>query len=107
MGELGRKRRWLEVGFPRRTEVAAGRSSSVRGFPARRAVKFWSSSYSRRRGSYWGGWIGRRRGEGMSSTGTETHRRGGSNGEVVLVGVRPRGVAWKYQWVEGKLPRGL
>jgi hypothetical protein len=43
----------------------------------------------------------------MSSMGTETHRRGGSDGEVVPVGVRPRGVAWKYQWGEGTLPRGL
>jgi hypothetical protein len=35
------------------------------------------------------GWIDRRRGGGMSSTGTETNRRGGSDGEVVPVGVRP------------------
>jgi hypothetical protein len=40
-----------------------------------------------------GGWTGQRRGGGMSSTGTETHRRGGGDGEVVPVGVRLRGVA--------------
>jgi hypothetical protein len=57
----------------------------------RRAVKFWSSSCSRRGGSYWGGWIGRRRGGGMSSTGTEAHRRGGSDGEVVPVVGVPEG----------------
>jgi hypothetical protein len=34
------------VGFPRRTEAAAERSSTVRGFPARKVAKFWSSSYS-------------------------------------------------------------
>jgi hypothetical protein len=42
-------------GVPTAAEVAAERSSSARGFLARRAVKFWSSSYSRSRGSYWGG----------------------------------------------------
>jgi hypothetical protein len=44
------------------------------GFPVRKAAKFWSSSCSRRRESYWGGWIGRRRGGGMGSMGTEAHR---------------------------------
>jgi hypothetical protein len=39
-------------GFPTAAEAAAERSLSVRGFLARRAVKFWSSSCSRRRGSY-------------------------------------------------------
>jgi hypothetical protein len=39
-------------GVPTAAEAAAERSSSVRGFPARRTVKFWSSSCSRRRGSY-------------------------------------------------------
>jgi hypothetical protein len=43
----------------------------------------------------------------MGSTGTEAHRRGSSDGEVVPVGVRPRGVAWECQRGEGKLPRGL
>jgi hypothetical protein len=95
------------VGIPWRTEAAAERSSTARGFPVRKAAKFWSNSYSRRRESYWGGWIGRRRGGGMGSTGTEAYRRGGSDGEVVPVGVRPRGVAWECQWGEGKLPRGL
>jgi hypothetical protein len=75
--------------MPMATEAAARRGSSTRGFPARKAAKFWSSSYSRRRESYWGGWIGRRRGGGMGSTGTEAYRRGGSDGEVVPVGVRP------------------
>jgi hypothetical protein len=75
--------------MPTAAEAAARRGSSAKGFPARKAAKFWSSSCSRRRESYWGGWIGRRRGGGMGSTGTETHRRGGSDGEVVPVGVRP------------------
>jgi hypothetical protein len=78
-------------GFPTAAEAAAERSSSARGFPARRTVKFWSSSYSRRRGSYWGGWIGWRRGGTMGSTGTEAHRQGGSDGEVVPVAGVPEG----------------
>jgi hypothetical protein len=83
-------------GFPTATEAATEGSSLAGGFPARRVVKSWSSSCSRRRGSYWGGWVGRRRGGGMSSTETETHQRGGSDGEVVPAGVRPRGVVWEY-----------
>jgi hypothetical protein len=82
-------------GMPMAAEVAARRGSSARGFPVRKATKFWSSSCSRRRESYWGGWIGWRRGGGMVSTGIEAHRRGGSDGEVVPVGVQPRGVAWE------------
>jgi hypothetical protein len=39
--------------------------------------------------------------------GIEAHRRGGSDGEVVPVGIRLRGLAWECQWGEGKLPRGL
>jgi hypothetical protein len=93
--------------MPTTAEAAARRGSSVRGFPARKVAKFWSNSCSRRRESYWGGWIRRRRGGGMGSMGTEAHRRGGSDGEVVPVGVHPRGVAWECQWGEGKLPRGL
>jgi hypothetical protein len=54
-------------GFPTAAEAAAERSSSARGLPARRAVKFWPSSCSRRRGSYWGGWIIRRRGGRMGA----------------------------------------
>jgi hypothetical protein len=73
-------------GMPTAAEAAARRGSSARGFPARKAAKFWSSSCSRRRKSYWGGWIGRRRGGGMGSTGTEAQRQGGSDGEVVPVG---------------------
>jgi hypothetical protein len=88
--------RVTEGGVPTAAEAAARRGSSARGFPARKAAKLWSNSCSRRRGNYGGGWIGRRRGGGMGSTGTETHRRGGSDGEVVAVGVRPRQVAWKY-----------
>jgi hypothetical protein len=89
-------------GFPTAAEAAAERSSSARGFPVRRAVKFWSSSCSRGRGSYWGGWIGRRRGERMGSMGTEAHRRGGSDGEVVPVA----GVLEDDEEVAGKLLRG-
>jgi hypothetical protein len=33
-------------------EAAARRGLLVRGFSVRKAAKFWSSSYSRRRGSY-------------------------------------------------------
>jgi hypothetical protein len=94
-------------GVPTAAEAAARGASSVRGFSTRNAAKFWSSSCSRRRESHWGGWIGRKRGGGMGLTGIEAHRRGGSDGEVVPVGVRPRGVAWECQWGEGKLPRGL
>jgi hypothetical protein len=89
-------------GFPTAAEAAAARSSSARAFPARRAVKFWSSSCSRRRGSYWGCWIGRRRGGRMGSTGTEAHRRGGSDGEVVPVARVPEG----GEEAAGKLLRG-
>jgi hypothetical protein len=64
-------------GVPTAAEAAARRSSSARGFPSRRAAKLGSISYSRRRGSYWGGRIGRRRGEGRGSTATGAHRRGG------------------------------
>jgi hypothetical protein len=94
-------------GMPTAAEVVARRGSSARGFLARKAAKFWSSSCNRRRESYRGGWIGWGRGGGMGSMGTEAHRRGGSDGEVVPVGVRPRGVAWECQWGEGKLPREL
>jgi hypothetical protein len=89
-------------GFPTAAKAAAERSSSPRGFLARRTVKFWSSSCSGRRGSYWGGWISRRRGGRMGSTGIETHRRGGSDGEVVLVAGVPEG----GEEAAGKLLRG-
>jgi hypothetical protein len=106
-GGLGKGKGRSEVEFPQRTEAVAERSSMARGFPVRKVGKFWSSSCSKRRESYWGGWIGWRRGGGMGSTGTEAYRRGGSDGEVVPVGVRPRRVAWECQWGEGKYPRGL
>jgi hypothetical protein len=82
-------------GVPTVAEAAARRSSSARGFPARKAAKLGSDSYSRRRGSYWGGRIGRRRGGGRGSTATEAYRREGNGGGVVLVEIRPRGVAWE------------
>jgi hypothetical protein len=44
-------------GVPTAAEAAARRSSSARGFLARRAAKLGSISCSRRRGSYWGGRI--------------------------------------------------
>jgi hypothetical protein len=64
-----------EGGVPMAAEAAARRSSSARGFPVRRAAKLESNSCSRRRGSYWSGRIGRRRGEGRGSTVTGAHRR--------------------------------
>jgi hypothetical protein len=42
-------------GVPTAAKAAPRRSSSVRGFPARKAAKLRSDSYSRRRGSDWGG----------------------------------------------------
>jgi hypothetical protein len=58
-------------------EAAAKRSSSTRGFMARRAARLGSNSYSRRRVSYWGGRIRRRKGEGRGSTVIGAHRRRG------------------------------
>jgi hypothetical protein len=84
-------------GVPTAAEAAARRSSSARGFPARKATKLGSDSCSRRRGSYWGGRIGRRRGRGRGSTATEAYGRDGNGGGVVPVEIRPRGVAWERQ----------
>jgi hypothetical protein len=84
-------------GVPTAAEAAARRSSSARDFLARKVAKPGSISCSRRRGSYWGGWIGRRKGGGRGSTGTGTHRQGGNGGEVVPVEVRPREVALEHQ----------
>jgi hypothetical protein len=64
-------------GVPMAAEAAARRSSSVRGFPARKAAKLGSNSYNRRRGSYWDGRIGQRRDGGRGSTATMAYRRGG------------------------------
>jgi hypothetical protein len=64
-------------GVPTAAETAARRSSSARGFPARRAAKLGSNSCSKRRGSYWGGRIGWRRGGGRGSTVTGAYQRGG------------------------------
>jgi hypothetical protein len=86
-----------EGGVPTAAEAAARMSSLERGFPARKAAKFGSDSCSRRRGSYWGGRIGRRRGRGRGSTATEAYRRDGKGGGVVPVEIRPRGVAWEHQ----------
>jgi hypothetical protein len=61
-------------GVPTAVEAAARRSSSARGFPVRKAAKLGSDSCSRRRGSDWGGRIGRRRGGGRGSTVTGAHR---------------------------------
>jgi hypothetical protein len=73
---------WEEEGVtggevPTATEAAAERSSSVRGFPARRVAKLGPNSCSRMRGSCWGGQIGRRKGGGRGSTATGAYRRGG------------------------------
>jgi hypothetical protein len=84
-------------GVPTAAEAAARRSLSVRGFPARKVAKLRSDSCSRRRGSYWGGRIGRRRGGGRGSTATEAYRQDGNSGRVVPVEIRPRGVAWERQ----------
>jgi hypothetical protein len=80
-------------------EAAARRSSSARGFPARRAAKLESITYSRRRGSYWGGRIGRRRGGGRGLTATGAHRRGGKrrrlgSGEGLASGWGCRASVW-------------
>jgi hypothetical protein len=79
------------VSFPRwprwRRRGARRRESSRRGERSSPG----SSSCSRRRGSYWSGWVGRRRGGRTGSTGTEAHRRRGSNGEVVPVTGVPKG----------------
>jgi hypothetical protein len=64
-------------GVPTAAKTAARRSSSVRGFLARRATKLRSNSCSRRRGSYWGGRIGRRRGGGRGLTAVGAYQRGG------------------------------
>jgi hypothetical protein len=53
--------------FPMVAEAAAEGSSSAGDFPVRRAVKSWFSSCSKRRGSYWGSWIGRIRGRRTGS----------------------------------------
>jgi hypothetical protein len=73
---------WEEEGMaggvvPTAAETAAERSSSARGFPARRVAKLRPNSYSRRRGSCWGGRIGRRKGGGRGSTATGAYRRRG------------------------------
>jgi hypothetical protein len=78
-------------------EAAAEGSSSAGGFLVRRAVKSWFSSCNKRRGSYWGSWIGRRRGGRTGSMETGAHRRGGSDGEMVTAGVRSREVVGEYQ----------
>jgi hypothetical protein len=62
---------------PTAAEAAAWSSSSARGFPVRKVAKLGSDSCSRRRKSYWGGRIGRRRGGGRGSTVTGAYRRGG------------------------------
>jgi hypothetical protein len=60
-------------GVPTAAEVAARRSSSAKGFPARRVAKLGPNSCSRRRRSYWDGRIGWRRGGGKVSTATGSH----------------------------------
>jgi hypothetical protein len=84
-------------GVPTAAKVTAWRSSSARGFLMRKAAKLGSNSCSRRRGSYWGGRIGWRRGGGRGSTATEAYRQDGNGGGVVSVEIRPRGVAWEHQ----------
>jgi hypothetical protein len=82
-------------GVPTAAEAAARRSSSARGFPVRKAAELGSDSCSRRRGSYWGGRIGRTRGGARGSTAIEAYQRDGNGGGVVPVENRPRGVAWE------------
>jgi hypothetical protein len=73
---VGLGRRGVTGGeIPTATEAAAERSSSARGFPARRVAKLGPNSCSRRRRSYWDGWFGRRRGGGKGSMATGSHRR--------------------------------
>jgi hypothetical protein len=64
-------------GVPTAAEAAAWRSSSVRGFPARKAAKLGPDSCSRRRGSCWSGRIEWRKGGGRGSTATGAYRRRG------------------------------
>jgi hypothetical protein len=83
---------WEEEGVtggevPMAIEAAAERSSSARGFPARRVAKLGPGSCSRTRGSCWGGRIGWRRGGGRGSTAIGAYRRGG--GRAAL------GLAWR------------
>jgi hypothetical protein len=59
---------------PTAAEAAARRSSSARGFPARRVAKLRPNSCSRMRGSYWGGRIRQRKGGGRGSTATGAYR---------------------------------
>jgi hypothetical protein len=82
---------------PTATEAAAERSSSARGFPARRAARLGPGSCSRTRGSYWGGRIGRRRGRGKGSTATGAYRRGGDRRRCSSGGGLATGVAWEHQ----------
>jgi hypothetical protein len=84
---------------PMATEAVAERSSSARGFPARRVAKLGPNSCSRTRGSYWGGRIGPRRGGGKGSTATGSHRRRverrrPGSGEGLALGWGHRASAW-------------
>jgi hypothetical protein len=93
-------------GVPTAAEAAVRRSSSARGFPARRAAKLWSNSCSRRRGTFGvvgldgeGAEVGVRRRQEL--TGEE-----GNDGEMVPVEVQPREVAWSVSEVRGSSPGG-
>jgi hypothetical protein len=85
---------------PTATKAAAERSSSVRGFPARRVAKLGPNSCSRRRRSYWDGRIGWRRGGGKDSTAIGSHRRRverrrPGSGEGLASGWGRRASAWR------------
>jgi hypothetical protein len=104
MGTRGSRRihrfTWEEEGLtggevPTATEAVAERSSSARGFPARRVARLGPGSCSRTRGSCWGGRIGRRRGGGRGSTATGAYRRGGDRRRGSSGGVPATGVAWE------------
>jgi hypothetical protein len=86
--------------IPMAAEAAAEGSSSARGFPARKVAKVGPNSYSRMRGSCWGGWIWWRRGGGRGSTATGAHRREGErrrpgSGERLASGWGRRASAWR------------
>jgi hypothetical protein len=84
---------------PTATEAAAERSSSARGFPARRVARLGPNSCSRMRGSCWGGRIGWRRGggKGLTAIGSDrrrVERRRPGSGEGLASGWGRRASAW-------------
>jgi hypothetical protein len=92
---------------PTATEAAAERSSSARGFPAKRVVKLRPNSYSGRRRSYLGGRIRQRMGGGRGSTATGSHRRRVEHGDRAPAKDWRRGGVVELRCSAVKLPRWL